>query len=211
MDEKLFEFEDQVIEVISNHSSQELKNDVGSSPTLIITFDEVLEFKKKLNKIFCTADIDNINMVDFGEFQKILQTFFPMAKQTKIQEMLKCFENQDSKISYNQFLSIQNFDKFLKFCGYIISNTPPSLKIESESLNSISMNVRNTNNSISKPIINDQKDGFGIKLSVNDAKEKIIKLKVCLHCICIKCVSKKHYIFFHKMQGRRNCTFADMD
>lgn len=168
MDErKVFENEDHLIDKNTNYSI------TANSSSTMITVDEILDLKQKLNDIFHKIDIDDNKMIDFDEFQRALRTLIPLSTPVAIEAIFTA--NKDYKIVYDEFLSSNNLSKFLKFCGYQIpKNRRPPLKLWSESLNVLSINT--LNNSASKPDL--YKQEYNEQLSIIIEKENIINTQV---------------------------------
>lgn len=134
------QFEHKMRIELKNHKSSNDVETLIDSSFEIITFRTAFDLKQKLFQAFRSSDFENNNMIGFNELKNVLQTNIPSFRNDlKISQIFDSLEvNQNSKISYEEFLSDHNFQAFLKFCGYIVINdSPQGLSLKTSSAGSI--------------------------------------------------------------------------
>eukprot|EP01083_Nonionella_stella_P085380 236768_1 len=89
-------------------------NQISISP------EDAATIKSQLFELCKQGDIDKNDEISFDEFSSVIKNFLPNSTDKRLHEMFSTFDdNNDGSISYVEFLSKDNFDKFLNYCGYI--------------------------------------------------------------------------------------------
>eukprot|EP01084_Bolivina_argentea_P150554 262914_1 len=85
----------------------------------MITPQDASKLKSQLFELCKQADIDHNQLISYSEFESVIKKFLPAATNEQMHEMFNTMdENNDGNISYVEFLSDSNFDRFLEYCGY---------------------------------------------------------------------------------------------
>ena len=73
--------------------------------------------KTQLFELCKQGDIDKNELIDFDEFTSVIAKFLPNTTETRMREMFNTLDaNGDGNISYSEFLTDSNFNKFLEYC-----------------------------------------------------------------------------------------------
>ena len=89
----------------------------SKSPQTLLTPQDAESLQKQLFELFKAADIDKNQLIDYNEFQTVINRFIPNTKEKTMKEMFSTLDgNNDGVISYAEFLDDDNFKRFLEYC-----------------------------------------------------------------------------------------------
>eukprot|EP00484_Ammonia_sp_Unknown_P030016 CAMPEP_0197024428 /NCGR_PEP_ID=MMETSP1384-20130603/4970_1 /TAXON_ID=29189 /ORGANISM="Ammonia sp." /LENGTH=730 /DNA_ID=CAMNT_0042452809 /DNA_START=14 /DNA_END=2203 /DNA_ORIENTATION=+ len=91
---------------------------------ILITHSDAAQLKEQLFELCKHGDIDGNELIDFEEFSNVISKFIPRTTPTRMKQMFDTLdENKDGDISYVEFLTDKNFNKFLESCGYVTADS----------------------------------------------------------------------------------------
>ena len=101
----------------SNIDEVEQDESKSAAPERLMSPQDASTIKSQLFELCKQGDIDKNELIDFDEFTSVIAKFLPNTTETRMREMFNTLDaNGDGNISYSEFLTDSNFNKFLKYC-----------------------------------------------------------------------------------------------